>query len=72
MWRSGNQELKEQREMKHAKTEIPITKLVGNSGQIPGVPKNPRTWTQGMESEAEKPQIDLSAEDIEIIKKLSE
>lgn len=33
--------------MKHAKTEIPITKLVGNSGQIPGVPKNPRTWTQG-------------------------
>lgn len=47
MWRSGNQELKEQREMKHTKTEIPITKLVGNSGQIPGVPKNPRTWTQG-------------------------
>ena len=33
--------------MKHTKTEIPITKLVGNSGQIPGVPKNPRTWTQG-------------------------
>lgn len=47
MWRSGNQELKEQREMKHTKTEIPITKLVGNSGQIPGVPKNPRKWTQG-------------------------
>lgn len=47
MWRSGNQELKEQREMKHTKTEIPITKLVGNSGQIPGVPKNPRTWAQG-------------------------
>ncbi len=33
--------------MKHTKTEVPITKLVGNSGQIPGVPKNPRTWTQG-------------------------
>lgn len=33
--------------MKHTKTEIPVTKLVGNSGQIPGVPKNPRTWTQG-------------------------
>lgn len=47
MWQSGNQELKEQREMKHTKNEIPITKLVGNSGQIPGVPKNPRTWTQG-------------------------
>lgn len=47
MWRRENQELKEQREMKHTKTEIPITKLVGNTGQIPGVPKNPRTWTQG-------------------------
>lgn len=33
--------------MKHTKTEIPITKLVGNSGQIPGVPKNPRKWSQG-------------------------
>lgn len=33
--------------MKHTKVEIPITKLVGNSGQLPGVPKNPRKWSQG-------------------------
>lgn len=33
--------------MKHTKTEIPIIKLVVNSGQIPGVPKNPRKWSQG-------------------------
>ena len=33
--------------MNKARLDIPVSKLSGNSGQLPWLPKNPRSWTLG-------------------------
>jgi hypothetical protein len=53
---------------------INIGQLTGNTGQIPGLPANPRTWTKTEREKAEREKAEvweLSEKEYKIIERLN-